>query len=630
MYLDCFNNNGIPYLRIMENYTVTIDGVKKKKKVTIRNLGPLAKFDDGQPNFVGRMREQLANGELRLEGIDPNDFKRRDKLAAYSESYIDRNGNYLDLKNIGYFFIEAWYKKLGINEVLSMAKSKSMLEYDLNGLTKLMVISRVLCPKSKKATFEHRDRYLFGVTSSQDINEIYRSLDVLDEVSSAIQSRMNTRITQSKIGRKTTLTFYDVTNYYFETEFNDKDIYYYDEKGEILTDDKNKPLVKKAGLRKRGVGKDGKNNPLVAMGLFIDQNGIPVAYDIFPGNTQDKTTFKEMIKTALKRQKLGKVIVVADNGNSSQENKYLLVSGGNGYIISKSVKKSWTAKSQIVEGRTIRDWALDESDYICEFNKWKEIVFKYKSRICERICKDSSGNEVTFQEKEVLFWSKKQYERELHKKEEFQEYLTNVSNNPEKLKDKNRKVMEYVKVLHTDRKTGEILHTKQVVILNDQKLEADFEVMGFYSIVSSEIDLDAREIIDKYHGLSRIEDSFRIIKSDLDGQPVYVYKPEHINAHFLLCFIALTIVRLIQYTVLKYQNESTENERGWKQGITTDTLKKVLNNFQADQSNKPFYKTTKPDADLILIAKAAGVDLDLYLPNAADLKKFKSMLYSSW
>ena len=278
---------------------------------------------------------------------------------------------------------------------------------------------------------------------------------------------------------------------------------------------------------------------------------------------------------------LGKIIVVADNGMNTQENKYLIVDKGNGYIVSKSVKKSWTK---------IGPWALDNNDYTEIKNSSGEVVFKYKSRINEIELTyrnpDGTKSKKNVKEKEIIYWSKKHYEKELHQNKKFIEYLEACKENPDKLKDKQRKSQEFIEVLDIDKKTGEVIKTKKVVVFLEEKLKKYKETLGFYSIVTSEIEQDDKEIINRYHGLSRIEDSFRIIKSDLEGRPIYVWTEEHIKAHFLICFIALTIIRIIQYKILKYENKSTLNVDGWEQGITAEKIKEALNSFKACSDKK--------------------------------------------
>lgn len=588
MYLDRFNCKGKPYLRIVENYTAIENGKKKNKRKTIKNLGYEEKFDDGKPDFFKRMKEAVSNGTYKIDGISANEFRARAKLYDASK-YIDNSCTYLNPKNIGYFFLENIYNCLGIADFMRRIKSDSKIEYDLNGIAKMLIFGRILNPKSKIKTFEERNKYLFSIVNSDEIKEVYRALDVLSKNSKKIQNRMNTKIKNSSIGRNTSLTYYDVTNYYFETMYGDDDLYELDENNEIIKDEKGKPIIVKKGFRKKGVSKENSKGPIVQMGLFIDNNGIPVSHKLFPGNTQDKTTFKNVLENDVNEMNLGKIVIVADNGMNTQENKYLITDKENGYIVSKSVKKSWTKLS---------DWALDNNNYNEIRNSSGTVVFKYKSRIneIELTYKDVDGTKSTktIKEKEIIYWSKKHYEKEVNQNKKFIEYLEACKENPDKLKDKQRKSQEFIDVIDIDTKTGEVIKTKKVVVFLEEKLKKYKETLGFYSIVTSEIVEDDKEIINRYHGLSRIEDSFRIIKSDLEGRPIYVWTEEHIKAHFLICFIALTIIRIIQYKILKYENKSTLNVDGWEQGITAEKLKEELNNFEADKFDYNSYKLREP------------------------------------
>ena len=600
MYLDCFKNYGKPYLRIVHNFYHTDNGKLKQRRVTLKNLGLLSNYDDGKPDLLKRLREQFKNGEL----VDLSQFDLT-KIQKEKDTIPVKDINLkLNPKNIGYLLLNQMYHNLGIDVFLNRIKSDSKIEYDLNGLTKLLIFERILNPQSKKKTFENKNRYLFPVTTSEDLNDVYKTLDVLNENSKKIQNRMNTRIKNSSIGRVTDLTYYDVTNYYFETMYGDDDVYELDENNEIVKDEKGQPVIVQKGFRKKGVSKEGKKEPIVQMGLFIDNNGIPVSHKLFPGNTQDKTTFKNVLENDVDDMDLGRIVVVADNGMNTQENKYLIVEKGNGYIVSKSVKKSW---------KKMGPWALDKNDYIEIKNSFGEVVFKYKSRINEIELtyknEDGTKSKRKVKEKEIIYWSKKHYEKEVNQNKKFIEYLESCKEHPDKLKDKERKSQQFIKTVDVDKKTGEVIHPEKVIVFLDEKLKKYKETMGFYSIVTSEIEEKDREIINRYHGLSRIEDSFRIIKSDLEGRPIYVWTEEHIKAHFLICFIALTIIRIIQYKILKYENKSTLNVDGWEQGITAEKIKESLNNFKACSDKKGTCMISKPSAYLEKIAKSLSIDI---------------------
>ena len=620
MHIECFKNSGKPYLRVVEGIYTNDNGKIKIKKNVIKNLGPLSNFDDGEPDFLKRFRENFKNGNFNVEGLDLQEITKNRKInIPFTENDFD-----LSPKNIGYFFLDNIYNSLGIYDYLRLVKSSLKIEYDLNGITKMLVYGRILDPSSKKKTFENKDKYLIPITSCDNLKDVYKSLDILCEHSKKIQNRMNTKIKNSSIGRKTDLTYYDVTNYYFETMYGDDDIYELDENNEIIKNDKGEPIIVKKGFKKTGVSKENRKEPIVQMGLFIDNNGIPVSHKLFSGNTQDKTTFKNVLENDVDEMNLGRIVVVADNGMNTQENKYLIVNKGNGYIVSKSVKKSW--KSQ-------RDFALDENGYTYIRNSSGEIVFKYKSRINEITLtyKNEDGTKSTknVKEKEIIYWSKKHYDREVMQNKKFIEYLESCKENPDKLKDKERKSQEFIKTVNVDSKTGEVIHPEKVIVFLDEKLKKYKETMGFYSIVTSEVDDNDKEIINKYHGLSRIEDSFRIIKSDLEGRPVYVWTEEHIKAHFLICFIALTIIRILQYKILKYESKSTLNVDGWEQGITAERLKEELNRFQADELPNNYYKVTPLSDNLQLLMKALNVEYEMTFPTITKIRALKSSINSS-
>lgn len=629
IFLDCFKNTGKDYIRIVEGYYFKKpDGKATVKRRTIKNLGPLSNFDDNLgEGLLIRLREKFKSQELNI-GMS------YDKLNLPElKPKIKNLEKHLNLKNMGYFFLDNIFNKLGISEMLIKYKSDSKIKYDLNGLVKILVFGRILNPKSKKATFKDRNKYLFPVTSSNKETEIYKSLDVLDKKSKAIQRRMNTRIKNSTIGRNTDITYYDVTNYWFETMYGDDDVFELDEEGNKILDEKGKTIILEKGLRKKGVCKNNTPNPIVAMGLFIDNNGIPISYDLFPGNTQDKTTFKEIIKESIISKTDNKVIVVADNGIYAQENMYLIVTNNNGYIISKSVKKHWTTKVTKEEENqgisTLKDWALDDNDYVFSYNQDGTVRSKTKSRTYNRTLKDSNGNTIVIKEKQVLFWNEKHYKKEYYQNKKFIEYLESCKENPDKLKDKQRKSQEFVKVVQTDKKTGEVIKTKPLVILLEDKIEKYKETMGFYSIITSEIEMEDAKVKQRYHGLSRIEDSFRIIKSDLEGRPIYVWIKEHINAHFLICFIALTIIRIMQHKVLKYQNKNTLNGNGWEAGITAEKIKESLNKYEANHIGDGYYQTAEEDETIKLIKKSINLkENDLDFPSLNKLNSYKTTIAS--
>jgi transposase len=247
-----------------------------------------------------------------------------------------------------------------------------------------------------------------------------------------------------------------------------------------------------------------------------------------------------------------------------------------------------------------------------------------KSIIRKRKIKNDEGKLVEITEKLICYWSKNHYDRERHENEKFVEYLESVIANPDKLKDKPRKIEQFLEKRTVDKSTGEVVDADTHLSIDMDKIRDYLDLLGYYTIMTSEIDKPDREIINKYHGLSRIEDSFRITKSDLEGRPVFVSTPEHINAHFLSCFIALTMIRLIQYRILQYQGKDTKDTSNWESGLSAARIQNCLAGWQADTIPGGYYRLTKPTLDAILILDAFGITADLRLPSYKDIKRFKS------
>jgi len=348
----------------------------------------------------------------------------------------------------------------------------------------------------------------------------------------------------------------------------------------------------------------------VQMGLFMDNNGIPIAYKLFPGNHIDQTTLRPAMKKSLGKMLFGRVIIVADGGLNSGKNLAHIVSSGNGYIVSKSAKGSDT---------NTKKWILDQSGYISN----KENTFKVKSKIRERVVEDENGEKIKIREKIISCWSKSHYLHALHENRKFMEYLNAVIKFPDKLKDKQSKLQKYLKKEQVNKETGEMIDTVSLLSLDTDKINTDMSLMGFYTLMTSEIDMPDHAVIDKYHGLSRIENCFRTIKSNLDGRPVFVRKEEHINAHFLICFIALTMIRLIQYKILVHQGKETKNVQNWELGLSADKIMDSLVRFAADAIPGGYFRLTKPTDGMKLILDAFHIVADLRIPTLKELHQFK-------
>jgi transposase len=576
------------------------------KTQIVKNIGYLDKFTDGSKDYLERLKLSVKNGHPLIKELEPlvNKHNRQIYISTKENDYT-----YLNSKNIGYFLLDAIYEKLGIIDVISKHKSINKIKYDLNGITKLLTFGRVLNPKSKISTIEQNNNYLFKPAKIENKKNVYDCLDELNKISDKIQHRIHTKISNAKtISRNKDLIYYDVTNYYFESENIGEDEL--DEYGNLIRED----------LKKRGISKEKKSkNPIVQMGLFLDTNNIPINYKLFPGNHIDQTTLRPALKNSIYNWDFNKVIIVADRGLSSDKNILDIVKNKNGYVISKSIKRS---KQEFI------DWVIDKKGYKDLDNKTpiKDSKFYIKSRIVNRIAIDKDGKKYQIKEKQVVYWSKAHYLKELKDNKKFQDYLKLIENNPNKLRDKQKLIEKYLTKTIVDKKTGKKLKNSKIDIeVNYKKLQRDVSLLGYYCICSSETEKKDTEIISIYKNLTKIENEFRIIKSNLNGRPIYVRTNEHINAHFLICFISLVLINIIQLKIRNYKNKALKQNK-WYMGLTAETIINELNNFNADSLNDKFYKTSKPSKITKLILKALNSGFDLMLPNYTELTKFQQNL----
>jgi transposase len=305
-----------------------------------------------------------------------------------------------------------------------------------------------------------------------------------------------------------------VTNYFFEIDFPDGD------------DD----------LRKRGVSKEHRVDPIVAMGLFIDQNGLPVSMSVFPGNTSDSRTLQPTMKEIKEYYGLGRLVVVADKGLNSSSNIDAIVNAGDGFVFSQILKGS--------KGKRYAGQLFDEAG-------WQEnAAGTYRFKLFEEDypAKDQTGQSVLRRRKVLLYWNKAEADMARRKRDEKLKKATrSTKNNVYGLK---KGVDEYVKEDYVIKGTGEYIGNDEMKIIrtvNTEKAETDSLYDGYFCLITSELDYDEKKMRETYAGLWRIEESFRLLKSDLYARPVFVRKNEHIRAHFLICFVALLILRIVQH-----------------------------------------------------------------------------------
>lgn len=590
MYIAVFKNNGKDYLRLMESYrTKTDEGKIAIRKRIVCNIGPLSKYDDGKPDYLERLRESFRLGKPLISELEEYS-KRKNPLEKYTvrlqEGDPECVGHPLLYANV---FLDKLFDELGLEDFFRSYKGFSKIQYDVLNFVRLLVYGRILNPDSKMATLEQNDDYYMPLLKNFNPYNVYDTLDFIYEHKEKIIRRMNTSLVK-KWHRNPEIIFYDVTNFFFETDDPDEDIL--DEEGNVL----------EKGIRKMGVSKENRKQPIVQMGLFMDDQGLPISIESFPGNTLDANTFKSAISKSIDGLEYSRFIMIADRGMCNYQNIFHLLDQNNGYIIAKSLLKS--SKSE-------QEWAYSDMDFIHE-NK----DFKYKSRIMKRTIKDSNGEKRTVTEKVIVYWSRNFYERDLHENARFLEVLEKILENPKgfRITDMQARMLRpFFKGDFINADTGEVIASSKLkALLDKEKLEEFKSHFGYYEIVTSEINMPVPEVIEKYHGLTRIEDQFRVMKSDLETRPVYVRTKEHIEAHLIICLIALTMIRMIQCKICRSGLvPKSDDITLWSMGLPAYRIQRALNKWNVELFADDLYRFTNlDDTDLKLIMDS----FDIHIP----------------
>ena len=602
MYVECFINNGKPYLRLVQSVRITKpDGKKIPQKQVIHNIGPLDRYDDGQPDYVQRLKNSFKAGNPLIPALLP--YCSTPKPAEVYHFTL-REGSpdcFGHPKLFCHLLLERILEELGLRNFFASYKGFTKMEYDVYGFTKLLIFSRLLNPASKCATVRQNDDYYEPILKDFNRDNVYDTLSFLADNKDKILRRINTNLVK-KAGRTPEVIYYDVTNFYFEIDSPDEDSL--DEEGNVL----------QKGQRKFGVCKEERHQPIVQMGLFMDDDGIPIALESFPGNTLDHLTLRPAMKKTVDDMGFSRFILIADRGICNYRNLLHLLDSGNGYIVSKSLLKS-TKKEQT--------WTYDEEGYVPVSPD-----FKYKSRIVKRTVKDENGNPRKVEELVVVYWSRKFQERSRRENKKFLDFLQKLEESPSSFRItalQSKALRKFLKKDCVNEKTGEILDSSKIKAFVDfDKVTEYRKSLGYYQIVTSELTMDAQEVIDKYHGLTQIEDQFRVMKGDLQTRPMYVRTPEHVDAHLLTCMIALILMRIIQKKI-RDTGKTARDDVYWNVGLSGERIQKALNKWKVDALPDDLYRfMDMDDPDLALILKAFDIEIPPKLYRRAELKAIKT------
>ena len=418
--------------------------------------------------------------------------------------------------NAGYLFLQQIYYKLGLPSICRKIKKESSFEYDLNEILSRLIYGRILYPSSKLSCYEQSQ----GLVEQPgfELHQVYRALTTLSENSDMIQAELY-KNSKKLIKRNTGVLFYDCTNYFFEME-------------------------RESGLKQYGPSKEHRPNPIVQMGLFMDKSGIPLAFCINPGNQNEQLSLKPLEQQIMRDFELSKFIVCTDAGLSSDANRRFNNYGERSFITTQSIKKL---------NAELKDWCLDPKGWELEGSRKKYDVSEledtkenrkkifYKQRLIEGYDEE---RDITFDQTIIVTFSLKykEYQQTIRSRQiERAKKLINKPSSADKRSQNDAKRFIKKTPFTND---GEIAN-RAMYELDEAAIAEEARYDGFYAVCTN-LDDSPAEIAKINHDRWEIEESFRIMKSEFEARPVYLQRDDRIEAHFLTCFIALMIYRILE------------------------------------------------------------------------------------
>lgn len=557
-------------------------GFRNGKKTTTKNIKRLGKHSElllitDDPleyakNEVKKMNEEYRSG--RSEFIVTMDFNER------IPSTDSPCSNFTSL-NIGYLYLKDIYAKLNLSDFFKSVSSDRKITYDCNKICQFLTYARILDPASKYGTYDKLDTYY--EKPQVEYQHMIRFLDILDRNSDKYLKHLFDN-SENIVKRDTSVMYYDCTNYFFETEKPDEEIV--DEvTGEIIL-----------GLRQFGISKENKTSPIVEMGLIMDSREIPISMCIHPGNTNEQLTAVPLEKEVIKMTGNKKFIYCADAGLGSYNIRKFNDMGGRAYIVTQSVKKL---------GQEIKDIVFNDSNYrllsnddaitlkeMRTFNKkdannlslYNDFAYKVipantamdTGLYEEKVYKNGRTKKVkakgTLHQYIIVTFSRKmmEYQRTIRERQlERAKKLLRLKD-PEKIKKGPNDIRRFLKNTSSDTAN---------YVLDMDKIHEEEKYDGFYAVATN-LDDSAKDILAVAQNRYKIEDCFRIMKTNFDARPVFLRKPERIRAHFLICYTALLIYRLME---CKLDDNLTH--------VTTSNLIKTLRNMNVVNMDDMYYKS---------------------------------------
>ena len=555
--------NGIRSTEIMENLGRASE-ICKQYNVT--------DADAWAREYVNKLRdENKEKGHKVLIPFNTNVMIEKDERLLY---------------NAGYLFLQRIYYQLGLPSICRKISKNGSFEYNLDSILSRLVYGRILYPSSKLSCFEQSQKLL--EKPDFDLHQIYRALSVLSENSDLIQSELYKR-SGKVIKRSTGILYYDCTNYFFELE-------------------------KESGLKQYGPSKEHRPNPIVQMGLFMDRSGIPLAFCINPGNQNEQLSLKPLEQKIMKDFELSKFVVCTDAGLSSVDNRRFNNYGERSFITTQSIKK---LKDEL------KKWALDPTGWRLEGSEEEHDISKledspeerkkiyYKQRFIEGYDEE---RDISFDQNLIVTFSMKYkiYQQTIRNRQV--ERAIKYLNKPDSVDKRSQNDARRFVTKTSLTKDGEVAETA-VYELDEAAIAREAQYDGFYAVCTN-LDDDPPEIAKINRGRWEIEESFRIMKSEFEARPVYLQRDDRIKAHFLTCFIALLIYRILEkklgeeYTceeIIKCLREMDMRKIGNSGYIPVYTRTKLTDALHEYSGFRTDYEITTPKSMAGIIRRTKGL-----------------------
>lgn len=503
------------YLVLIESYYD--QKTKNSKQKTLKKIGYI---DDLKKKYTNP-EEYFKEEARRLSKVSQNKYKES------KEEKIPREDK---VRNLGYFCIKRLYEKFNMDNEFKFLTLNRKFKINTGDVFKFLTYSQIVNPGSKASEYSNKSQFFEKFDFSDD--QMYDVIKLIGENDKKIQEHI--RFELGKFYTPNTKTsYFDGTNIYFEIDQENEEI-------------------------RRGPEKNNRHDPIIGIGLLIDGNGIPLSYTTFPGNESEKPELHKNLQELKKKENIkGKTIIVADKGLNSGDNIIETIEKGDGYVFSQKVRGA---------SQETQEWILDEKEYEQTINEDNVLIYKIKSETDMyeiNVTSKLNGQKVKrkVKQKRIIFYSKEYADKEEFERAKMVAKAKELINNPSSYKKATvGNIGTYIKEIKYDR-NGEIILNKSILEIDQDRINEERKLDGYYMIVTSETKLSNDEIISIYRGLWEIEESFSIIKGVLRIRPVFAKTLKGVHAQVLICFFSLLLLRLLQKKILKPKVLSIEQKQ---------------------------------------------------------------------